>query len=270
MLRILSVVLLHFTCTFIQAKEDNGAKTTEIIFSIPSHKETDGKQKHLTESEKTKTEKDMRRHLKELGLSAQSTAWTDQGELKLILPPLGEAVRQDFLRELTKKKLVRYGNLTLNLVHPQSRSLAPEMAADPKKVIPQGYVLKMLIDEDQDGKIFKEPILIWKNPVLDNTSIKHAQELYAPHEGKVSIELNTKGATKMSDATSKMRHGSDRLAIILDGKILSAPTVQSSLGAKFEISGMKNAAEAKKIAVALLSPQSNTLEVKSINPPLAK
>ena len=41
----------------------------------------------------------------------------------------------------------------------------------------------------------------------------------------------------MFDLTSKMRAGVDRLAIVLDGKVLSAPVVQSSLGANFEISG---------------------------------
>ena len=35
----------------------------------------------------------------------------------------------------------------------------------------------------------------------------------------------------MFDLTSKMRPGVDRLAIVLDGKVLSAPVVQSSLGA---------------------------------------
>ena len=59
-----------------------------------------------------------------------------------------------------------------------------------------------------------------------------------------------------------MRHGQDRLAIVLDGKVLSAPVVQSSLGSNFEISGMNDAAEAKSIAAALLNPLKNPLLVE--------
>ncbi len=116
----------------------------------------------------------------------------------------------------------------------------------------------------------EERLLIKKTPVLDSASIIHAQELYGPYEGKLTVKLNKAGANKMFDATKRMTHGVDRLAIILDGKILSAPVVQDSLGAQFEISGMKDAAEAKKIAAALLSPLNHSLKVKSINPPLAK
>ena len=54
--------------------------------------------------------------------------------------------------------------------------------------------------------------------------------------------------------TKNMQHGVDRLALVLDGKVLSAPVVQDTLRAQFEISGMKDAAEAKDIAAALLNP----------------
>jgi len=97
---------------------------------------------------------------------------------------------------------------------------------------------------------------------LDGSYIVHAQELYGPYEGKLTVELNPEGANKMFDLTSKMRPGVDRLAIVLDGKVLSAPVVQSSLGANFEISGMKDANEAKSIAAALLNPLKNPLLVE--------
>lgn len=205
-----------------------------------------------------------------MGLSAHSVSWTAQGDLKVVLPTLGEAVRQDAIKELTKDMLIRYGHLSLNLVHPQSRKLAPKMADDPAAHPVPGYRLATMTDVDEDGITTKELLLIKKTPVLDSSSIIHAQELYGPYEGKLTVKLNKAGADKMFAATNKMAHGMDRLAIILDGKILSAPVVQDSLGAQFEISGMKDAAEAKKIAAALLSPLNHSLKVKSLNPPLAK
>ena len=268
MLRLISFAFLTLGCLSGQAEKNSGVSTTEIIFTVPHHHGSDGKRQPLTKTEKEHTEKMLRRELHTLGLSAQSLSWSAQGELKLVLPPLGEAVRKDGVNKLTQEKLT-HGYLTLNQLHPESRTLAPQVAADPESKIVPGYKLMQLPNND-DGHITTEHLLVKRRTIIDSSFIKHAQELYGPHEGKIAIELNKQGGETMFETTRKMQHGRDRIAIILDGKVLSAPTVQSSLSTKFEISGIKDAAEAKKLAAALLSPLTNSLRVKSINPPLAK
>ena len=163
-----------------------------------------------------------------------------------------------------RKILEKIAKLELKSVHPESRALANSLAAENEedRVLPPGYKLYVLEDEDDEGKIIKENILLKRRSALDGSYIVHAQELYGPHEGKLTVKLNSEGANKMFDLTKQMRHGQDRLAIVLDGKVLSAPVVQDSLGAQFEISGMKNAAEAKNIAAALLNPLKNPLLVE--------
>lgn len=160
--------------------------------------------------------------------------------------------------------LEKIAKLELKAVHPESRALADRLAAENEadRVLPPGYKLYVLSDEDDEGQIITENILLKRRSALDGSYIVHAQELYGPHEGKLTVELNAEGANKMFDLTSKMRHGEDRLAIVLDGKVLSAPVVQSSLGSNFEISGMNDAAEAKSIAAALLNPLKNPLLVE--------
>lgn len=248
---------------------ENAPSQTEIIFSIVSGEKTEPP-KGFTQHEKNIAEHSIHTSLREMGLSPLSLTWTPGGELKVVLPALGEAVRQEAVKELTENKLIRYGHLTLNIVHPQSRVLVLNMVGNPSATQVPGYRLATMTDTDEDGQLTEEHLLIKKTPVLDSSFIEHAQELYGPHEGKISVKLNKEGAGKMFAATRKMAHGADRLAIILDGKILSAPVVQDTLGAQFEISGMKDAAEAKAIAAALLSPLNHALKVKSINPPLAK
>ena len=66
----------------------------------------------------------------------------------------------------------------------------------------------------------------------------------------------------MFDLTSKMQAGRDRLAIVLDGEVLSAPVVQSALRKHFEITGMNNAKEAKELASALLNQLKNPLKIE--------
>jgi SecD/SecF fusion protein len=160
--------------------------------------------------------------------------------------------------------LEQIAKLELKAVHPESSALANRLAAEKEadRVLPPGYKLYVLSDEDEDGQVITENILLKRRSALDGSYIVHAQELYGPYEGKLTVQLNAEGANKMFDLTSKMRPGVDRLAIVLDGKVLSAPVVQSSLGANFEISGMKDANEAKSIAAALLNPLKNPLLVE--------
>ncbi len=54
----------------------------------------------------------------------------------------------------------------------------------------------------------------------------------------ISVKLNAAGATKMKETTARMRHGHDRLAIIVDGRLVSAPVVQMTLDRLFVISGL--------------------------------
>ena len=181
-----------------------------------------------------------------------------QGEDRILVQMPGVSPEEAAnVREILEK----VARLELKAVHPESRVRAAEVAKDPENVFIPGYELKTLDDEDDDGKVITENILIKKRADLDGSYIVHAQELYGPHEGKLSVELNSEGASKMFQLTSKMQHGFDRLAIVLDGKVLSAPVVQDSLGSRFEISGMKNAAEARALAAALLNPLKNPLIV---------
>lgn len=161
-----------------------------------------------------------------------------------------------------RKILEKVAKLELKAVHPESPIHADKVAADPENEIIPGYELKVLVDTDDDGKTIKENILLKRRAALDGSYVVHAQERYGPLEGSLAVELNNAGASRMFDLTKKMTHGRDRLAIVLDGKVLSAPVVQSSLSKNFEITGMKDAAEAKGLAAALLNPLKNPLIVE--------
>ena len=161
-----------------------------------------------------------------------------------------------------KIALTKPVKLELKLVHPETRKLANLVAADPVNEVVPGYQLKVLRDLDDDGLATRENILVKNRASLDGSYIIHAQELYGPYEGQLDVELNDQGAELMFKTTEQMNHGQDRLAIILDGKVLSAPTVQSSISKKFQISGIGTAKEAKALAAALLHPLKNPLIIE--------
>ena len=64
--------------------------------------------------------------------------------------------------------------------------LAAEKEAD--RVLPPGYKLYVLSDEDEDGQVITENILLKRRSALDGSYIVHAQELYGPYEGKLTVE----------------------------------------------------------------------------------
>lgn len=152
--------------------------------------------------------------------------------------------------------------LELKLVHPESRTLADRVAADPDKLMVPGYELKQLIDTDQDGKTCSENLLVQRRTGLDSSYITTARELHGPYDGQLQIELNREGAEKMLQLTKQMAHGRDRLAIILDDKVMSAPVVQSPLRKTFQVTGLGNSERAKLMAQALLNPLENTLVIE--------
>ena len=264
MLRMFIPASLILACTTLHAENDASSSSTRIVFEVPSE---NGKPASLTKEEKARIEFRLKHCLTEMTITAKSVSWTKGNDLNVVLPAMGEMVRHSVAKKLTQKPFLEMGQLRLHHVHPENRKLIAE--GRDSQIIP-GYELKTLETIDADDEPITEKILINKRIILDSSLIEHAQDLYGTHASKILVKLNQKGAKKIFAATSKIRHGVDRIAIILDGKVLSAPTVQASLGAHFEISGMADAAEAKKIATALLAPLSKSLTLKSINPPLAK
>ena len=79
----------------------------------------------------------------------------------------------------------------------------------------------------------------------------------------MDIVLDNPGTDKMIALTKNMRPQIDRIAIVLDGIVQSAPVVQSvPLGKYFVINGLDEPGETKKLANALMNPLENPLIVE--------
>ncbi len=73
------------------------------------------------------------------------------------------------------------------------------------------------------------------------------------NEDGVDVTLSAQGTEKMIAATTPMRPGIDRIAIMVDGNVLSAPIVQSvPLGKNFVISGLNGEEEPARLAARLM------------------
>ena len=80
------------------------------------------------------------------------------------------------------------------------------------------------------------------------------------------------GTDKMIALTKNMQPGKDRIAIVLDGEVISAPVVnQVPLGKQFIIEGLREPGEVQSLANSLMNPLENALvvdEMRNVSPTL--
>lgn len=132
---------------------------------------------------------------------------------------------------------------------------------DGSEIVP-GYRAYTLKGKDGDGNEYTRPILLNRRMALGGSDI--ADAVPSPQQADaVAITLNADGTDKMIALTKDMRSGLDRIAIVLDGEVISAPVVnQTPLGKQFVVEGLHEPGEVQNLANALMNPLENPLVVE--------
>lgn len=100
--------------------------------------------------------------------------------------------------------------------------------------------------ENVDGE--KEVLYVFKETILTEMDVKHAS-VDPIQKGVINIRLSKEGGAKMIEATKVMKPRRDRIAIIVEGELLSAPVVNSvPLGSSFLVEGLDSYDEADALA----------------------
>lgn len=131
--------------------------------------------------------------------------------------------------------------------------------------IPLGYY----IPESKEEEVF----LIEKEPSLTGRELSTASPEIYEAQPQVSLEFTKKGAGIFSELTGK--HVGERLAIILDDVVYSAPVIREKItGGKARITGRFTMNEAKDLAVVLrcgaLPSSCEKIEERSVGPSLGR
>ncbi len=120
-----------------------------------------------------------------------------------------------------------------------------------------GYMLREHEVIKADGTKYSEKLLLKEAPVTSGDNLTRAI-VTASKDGvgrEVLVYLNAIGGKEMEVYTGasnpEMKHKETRMAILLDGVVKSAPTVQSQLGSTFEITGRFTQKEADDLARVL-------------------
>ncbi|MCU0778274.1 MAG: protein translocase subunit SecD [Akkermansiaceae bacterium] len=172
--------------------------------------------------------------------------------------------------------LEKVAKLELREVSPRSEEPGPDGKSLAQRVqegleIVPGYRAYTYTQKNEDGVETSRPILLNRRMALGGSDIANA--VPSPQQADaVAITLNGAGTDKMIALTKNMRPQQDRIAIVLDGEVISAPVVnQVPLGKQFIIEGLREPGEVQSLANALMNPLENPLvvdEERTVSPTL--
>lgn len=169
-----------------------------------------------------------------------------------------------------REQLSRVAKLEFALVHPQNSELIAKIDAG-EGIIPPDYrlvVYKFPAPQGQKGG--EEKLLVHKRPDLTGDQITHAFATFQ-NDWQVSLEMNPEGAKKFDQLAAD--HFQERFAILLDGNVQSAPSINAKyFGGRAQISGGRmGEQEARNLASVLENPLQTPVSIeeeRSVSPTL--
>jgi SecD/SecF fusion protein len=163
--------------------------------------------------------------------------------------------------------------LEFKLVH---RSARPRPGAE----APLGYEVKIQeIEDTETGEIIEEPVYVKIIPAMTGEIIAESRPQITQTGGfEVTMEFTSDGQAQFAEVTAQIARGNTdfsigRMAIVLDGKLISAPTVRERINSdSARITGSFNQREAFELANALNNPlavEMQVAEMYEVGPTLA-
>ena len=229
----------------------------ELKYTLKLTKEDIAKTKDLAVAQAVET---IRNRLDQFGLSEPTVVRQGETDIVVELPGIKTAEDEKAARELISKP----ANLELMAVDEERNDQVNTMTSS------QAAAYGNIILEDTNNPNIK--YLVKEIPILTGSQVIDAQVAFdQSNQAIINFTLNSTGAKIFGDFTS--RSVGKRLAVVLDGKVYSAPNIRERIGGgSGQISGGFTLAEAGNVAIALRSgalPATVTLlEKRSVGPSL--
>jgi preprotein translocase subunit SecD len=213
----------------------------------------------------------LRNRVNELGVAEPIIQQQGADRIVVQLPGVQDTAR-------AKELLGRTASLELRLVEahasdPSGRDYDPQKITDAveKGILPFGTELFM----EKRGKT-SEPLLLSKNVIITGERLTNAAPSFDQQNNEpiVSVELDGQGARIMRDTTREAVKRRMAVLLIEKGKpeVITAPVIQSELGARFQISGRMSTREANDLALLLragsLAAPMDIIEERTVGPSL--
>ncbi len=171
--------------------------------------------------------------------------------------------------------LQQVAHLEFRLVDPRGASLIPQIDAG-QAIVPPGYEI-VTSEEDEtppvlttpntpgkkktDSKKVTERLLVKKKADMSGERVYAANSGFETKGWTVNLRFDSEGAKQFGDITAA--HVGERLAILLDGKVVSAPSLNQAIyGGSAEITGNFTEVSARKLSSALENPLATPVKVE--------
>ncbi|MEO8350733.1 MAG: protein translocase subunit SecD [Chthoniobacteraceae bacterium] len=157
----------------------------------------------------------------------------------------------------TREQLQKVAKLEFRKVHPNSAGiLAGTVPPDPGFTSLPHVELKSKTGTDKDKPVEEDQIIVRKKVDLEGKHVSRAGAGFDAKGWVVNIVFDGEGADIFGKLTEEVYNDRSALAIVLDGKVISAPGVRNGpiYGGRCEISGDFDETTARNLASALENP----------------
>ncbi|MBX7156897.1 MAG: protein translocase subunit SecD [Verrucomicrobiae bacterium] len=173
-------------------------------------------------------------------------------------------------KNTARSQLEKVARLEFRLVHPNNNNEIEKI--EKGAPVPANYELKELKDM-QAGKEVTSKLLVKRRVELSGNLVARAFRYIQPTgESAVSIEFKSEGKEIFGKLTEA--HVGERLAIVLDGEVKSAPAIRQPIyGGSAEISGNFTPQEAEELASVLENPLETPVQIieeRGVDPSLGR
>ena len=189
----------------------------------------------------------LRKRLDKYGVAEPLLQPVGESRILIQMPGLAESDKED-----VRSTLQRTAHLEFRLVHKENDRLVEEMKR-PGFISPAGYERVQVKEHGERGRT--ETVFVFRKAVLSGQAVKSAFVAFEQMSNLpyVSLEFTPEGATAFGKITTE--HRGERLAILLDGEVYSAPVIQTAiLGGTAQITGRFSLQEAAELANVLENP----------------
>lgn len=268
-LAVLSVLILSGTSVAADSGNEKNAAAPAVAtnpqhsvsFRLrlkPSVDATTGEQRAPDAAALAKAEEVLTKRASSLGL--KSVVFTKRPPDQLTLNTDGLALEQV---ETIRKRLVATAVLDFRIVHPHNDDQLPMIEAKRAILDPAWSILPMKTTKEGGEK--SRTLMVHRIPDITGDHIKSASAGSDQWGWLIDIQFDKNAGDKFFELTKAMRVGIDRFAIVVDGEIVSAPTIQIQggiAGGGCRITGKFTEAEARGLAEALMNPLQNPLVIE--------
>jgi SecD/SecF fusion protein len=151
----------------------------------------------------------------------------------------------------TREQLRKVAKLEFRKVHKSSSEiLQGRIPPDPN------YIRMPLVELEEGKEVSRGDIIVRKKVDLEGRTVVSAGAGFQTNGWVVHINFNSEGAKIFGDLTTEVHNENSALAIVLDGKVISAPGVRDRpiLDGSCEISGHFTESQVRNLASALENP----------------